>query len=431
MKKAYIRTIMNYSKAVTYLITHFPQYQKTGMDGYKPYPARMLSLISWLGNPQLSYPCIHIAGTNGKGSVAHMMASVLQTAGLRTGLYTSPHLIDFRERIKVNGQMISEESVTSFVTEFVENRLPKIGDEKPSFFDMTTAMAFQYFATQKVDIAIIETGLGGRLDSTNILSSQSVLLSIITNIGLDHCDILGQTKEEIAKEKAGIIKSGIPVVLGEYDAASFPIIKKQAFQLGSKWIGAYESTCKEYSLENNNLYQKRNANTALSALWVLKETYPDRFASITQQSITEGLLYYQTRTGLRGRWERVCENPAVILDTGHNADGLSYLKEQLSVEKYEHLFVVYGIVREKALFPMANLLPRDATYFFTQPSIDRALPATALRDWAVKQGFIGKTIPDVRAAYLEALSSAGAKDLILVTGSTFTVADAIANFFCT
>ncbi|MFY9116231.1 MAG: folylpolyglutamate synthase/dihydrofolate synthase family protein [Bacteroidales bacterium] len=422
---------MNYKQAVTYLISHFPQYQKTGMAGYKPYPARMLSLVSWLGNPQLSFPCIHIAGTNGKGSVAHMLASVLQTAGLRTGLYTSPHLIDFRERIKVNGQMIFEKNVASFVTKFVEKRIPEIGEEKPSFFDMTTAMAFQYFATEEVDIAVIETGLGGRLDSTNILTAPSVLLSIITNIGLDHCDILGQTKESIAKEKAGIIKQGVPVVLGEYDAAAFPVIQQQAARQGSRLVCAYENTNESFPVEGDNLYQRKNVLTAVTALSVLKETQPHLMACVTEASVAEGLQYFKTRTGLRGRWERVRENPTVILDTGHNAAGLSYLRKQLTYEKYDKLYIVYGVVREKELSLMAHLLPDNAWYFFTQPSIERAMPAKLLSDWAVVQGFRGEVVPDIREAYNKALSGAGTGDLVLVTGSTFTVADVLSNFFCT
>ena len=420
---------MEYKQAVSFLIAHFPQYQKVGMGGYKPYPARMLSLVEWLGNPQMNYPCIHIAGTNGKGSVAHMLAAILQVSGLRTGLYTSPHLKDFRERMKVNGRMIPEEEVASFVTHYVENKMQETGEERPSFFDMTTAMAFQYFAQEKVDVAVIETGLGGRLDSTNILTSQSVILSVITNIGLDHCDLLGHTLSEIAEEKAGIIKPGVPVVLGEYHPESFPVIKEQAGRLGSMLTCAYENPGVGYSIEGDSLYQRKNLQTAYSAIEVLKKTQPKLMECVTEASVTEGLEHFESLTGLHGRWERVAESPAVILDTGHNAHGLAYLKEQLSKETYDHLYVVFGVVREKELDRIANLLPRDARYYFTQPGIERALPAEDLYDWAGKQGLSGEMIPSVQDAFKKACATASPQDMILVGGSTFTVADVVEIFF--
>jgi len=359
-----------------------------------------------------------------------MLAAVLQSSGLKTGLYTSPHLTDFRERIKVNGHMIPESEVISFITHFSENRMNELGKEKPSFFDMTTAMAFQHFAKQKVEVAIIETGLGGRLDSTNVLASQSVVLSIITNIGLDHCDILGNTLAEIAVEKAGIIKRGVPLVLGEFHPESFPVIQEQALKMGAALTCASDCPYLLYSIEGDSLYQRENVRTALCALEVLRKTQTQWKAVITEHSVKKGLQSFKTLTGFHGRWERVGERPTVILDTGHNAHGLSYLKEQLSKEAYHKLYIVYGVVREKKLSETESLLPKDAWYFFTQPAIERALPAELLEEWAKEKGFFGERVSSVREAFSKACAAASPHDMILVTGSTFTVADVLENFFC-
>jgi len=421
---------MDYRQAVSFLISHFPQYQKIGIEGYKPYPHRMQSLANWLDKPQEKYPCIHIAGTNGKGSVAHMLASVLQQAGLRTGLYTSPHLLDFRERIKVNGQMIPGEDVVSFIERFKTERMDNLKEELPSFFDMTTAMAFLYFADSKTDIAVIETGLGGRLDSTNILTERSVLLSVITNIGLDHCDLLGDTIEKIAGEKAGIIKKEVPLVVGEYDPVAFPVLAQKARDLGAPLYKAFERPFEDYCLEGNTLYQQKNLRTSLCALDVLRSASPVYTSLLTREVIAGGLERFETMTGLHGRWERLGERPSVIADTGHNAHGMQYLKDQLAKESYRKLFFVFGVVQGKDLAQIAPLLPGNAYYFFTQASIPRALPHRQLSDWGKTLGFQGEEVPTVKEAFEKACKAASSEDLILVGGSTFTVADLMENFFC-
>lgn len=421
---------MEYREAVSFLIEHFPQYQKIGIGGYKPYPARMLSLADWLGNPQEKYPCIHIAGTNGKGSVSHMLAAIMQSAGLRTGLYTSPHLTDFRERIRVNGKMISQEEVVDFMERFSRQRMEELRDELPSFFDMTTAMAFNHFAREKTDIAVIETGLGGRLDSTNILTPTSVILSVITNIGLDHCDLLGNTLAEIASEKAGIIKPGVPVVMGEYDPDSFPVIAARAGQLHAPLFRAFDRPDQVYSLEGDTLYQQKNLKTALCAVDVLKAINPDLSSWLTPEAVSRGLEHFESATGLHGRWEHLSRQPMVIADTGHNAHGMKYLKEQLSRETYRRLFFVFGVVQGKDLRSIIPLLPRDAYYFFTRAQIPRALPAFELAARCREAGLEGEEVSGVADAFQKACAAASPQDLILVGGSTFTVADLLENFFC-
>ena len=421
---------MEFSEALSFLIGNFPQYQKIGIEGYKPYPQRMLSLAAWLGNPQDRYPCIHIAGTNGKGSVSHMLAAIMQAAGLSTGLYTSPHLTDFRERIKVNGKMISQAEVIDFLERFSRERMGELGEELPSFFDMTTAMAFHHFALQKTDIAIVETGLGGRLDSTNIITPPSVLLSVITNIGLDHCDLLGDTIAKIASEKAGIIKPGVPVVVGEYDPEALPVIAARAVRLKAPLFRAFEGSYPSYDIEGDTLYQQKNLKTALCAVDVLKETNPGLSSRLTPQAIATGLEHFESVTGLRGRWERLSLFPAVIADTSHNAHGMKYLKEQLAKERYQRLYIVLGVVRGKDLESITTLLPQDAYYYFTQAHIPRALPFTELAAWCRRAGLKGEEVPTVEEAYQKACAAASAQDLILVGGSTFTVADLLENFFC-
>lgn len=421
---------MEYKEAVSFLISNFPQYQKVGIEGYKPYPERMLSLMDWLGNPQQQYPSIHIAGTNGKGSTAHMLAAVLQSAGLRTGLYTSPHLTDFRERIKIDGQMIPAADVAAFISLYAQEKMPENKEEQPSFFDLTTAMAFHYFAGQKADVAVIETGLGGRLDSTNILEADSVILSIITNIGLDHCDLLGNTLEEIAQEKAGIIKAGIPVVAGEYDPAAFPVIASRATEKGAPLYRAFERPPVPYRLEGDTLYQQKNLKTVLCAIDVLRERRPDMALLLNPEAVTAGLEHFESMTGLHGRWEHLACRPAVIADTGHNAHGMKYLKQQLSRESFRELFFVLGVVRGKDLASMAPLLPADAYYFFTQAAIPRALPFSELASWGREAGFRGEAVPTVGEAFEKACGAASPEDLILIGGSTFTVADVMENFFC-
>lgn len=423
---------MTYTEATDFLFVQFPQYQKVGAAGYKPGLEGMKTLVSRLGNPQQYFKSIHIAGTNGKGSVAHMLAAVLQQAGYRTGLYTSPHLTDYRERIKVNGQMISREEVISFVEQYLATDYGL--DFKPSFFEITTALAFRYFARQRVDIAVIETGLGGRLDSTNILLPSLTQLCVITNIGLEHCDLLGDTLEKIAFEKAGIIKPGIPVVIGEALPATLPVFEARARKLKAPLTVANPLTqtdagvtasagCTDNDL--NGCYQQLNRQTVNTALDVLRNLG----WNISPLARSYGMAHAATLTGLHGRWETVRQQPRVVLDTGHNAHGLRFLNTQLQAESYDHLYFVLGVVVEKDLHAILPLLPPKAHYLFTQAQILRALPATELAAVCRAYGLTGEVCPTVASAVEKALHLASPTDFILIGGSNFTVGEALPLFF--
>lgn len=405
---------MTYQETVDWMFQQLPMYQQVGNKAYKVDLSNIKKLAAHLREPQENFKTIHVAGTNGKGSVSHMLASVLQESGYKVGLYTSPHLKDFRERIKINGIEISEEAVTAFIganKDFLEN-------EQLSFFEMTVGMAFHYFAEEKVDIAVIEVGLGGRLDSTNIISPE---VSVITNIGLDHTSILGNTLEEIAAEKGGIIKRNTPVVIGEYQGETFPVFKKIADGLKAPLHSAENFKGDLLKSELRGAYQEKNVRTVLMTVEVLRE----KNWKIPVAAVEKGLFYVATNTGLRGRWEVLQENPKVICDTAHNKEGLQYAMKQLLEEDYENLFLVIGVVNDKDLEAILPLFPKKAEYFFCRPNIPRGLDAKILKEKAIEKGLFGEAYNSVSEAYNSALKKASKSDVIYVGGSTFTVAEII------
>ncbi|NPA35330.1 MAG: bifunctional folylpolyglutamate synthase/dihydrofolate synthase [Chlorobi bacterium] len=429
---------MTYKEATAFLFEQLPMYQRQGKAAYKADLKTTLLLDEYFGHPHKKYKSIHIAGTNGKGSVAHMLASVLQRAGYKTGLYTSPHLKDFRERIRVNGICVPKEYVISFVTDN-SNIIRQL---KPSFFEMTVAMAFEYFKNEKVDFAVIETGLGGRLDSTNIISPE---LSVITNIGLDHTRFLGNTKKLIAKEKAGIIKPHTPVVTGETDPETIEVFRTVANKNSSPLIQADKLFSIPYSTFSadekqimqvysndkvvfSNLkvsltgwYQKKNTVTALASISELIHAG----YSIKTEHIYSGFENIQEITGLAGRWQIIGHNPKIICDTGHNEDGIKAVTEQLKNTPYKKLHIIWGMVNDKDYNTILKLLPRDALYYFTRASIPRSLDAETLQHEAKKHGLYGNYYPDVKTALSEAKKNASPNDLIFIGGSTFIVADVL------
>ncbi len=421
--------IDSYNRELEAIFTMFPSYQKVGKLAYKPGLDSMRDFDDKLGNPHRKFRTIHIAGTNGKGSVSHMIAAVLQKAGLKTGLYTSPHLVDFRERIRINGEMIPRE----FVYDFLIKWKPYMESDKPSFFEITTAMAFDYFAKESVDIAVIETGLGGRLDSTNIITP---MLSIITNIALDHCEHLGFTLGEIAREKAGIIKHGVPVVIGEVLHSTRPIFTRKAEEMESKILFAQEYKFKDvrisdYDMDLKGDYQRFNLRTVLTSLYVLSTN--EKFREIVHNNwsdsiIREALKFTAKTTGLRGRWEYLVENPPVLCDTGHNANGLSEVFSQLRSLKVKRLFITLGFVADKDLEGILGLMPLNAYYFITQAQIPRALDADILAEKVFSLGIKGEVKISVSQAIIDYKKIRKDGDLLFIGGSNFIVAEAITFF---
>jgi dihydrofolate synthase/folylpolyglutamate synthase len=422
---------MTYEETINYLYTRLPLYQKEGTKAYKPGLQNIEALDALCNSPHKRFKTIHVAGSNGKGSVSHTLAAILQSAGYKTGLYTSPHLTDFRERIRVNGNKIPQD----YVIKFTENLKEEAEKISPSFFEWVTELAFSYFASENVDIAVIETGLGGRLDSTNIISP---ILSVITNISLEHTYLLGDTYQAIATEKAGIIKENIPVVIGEWDDRYANVFIEKAKNENSK-IEFAEKSIKlkgyEYLDEGklilnfdkyNNLifalggiYQLKNAATILQSVIYLQE----QGYNITEENIREGFAQVTTLTGLRGRWEILKTSPKVICDTGHNVGGITYTAKQISEQSKNTLHIVFGMVNDKDTEGVISLLPKNAKYYFTQPSGQRAMNAEEFETIATKfnlKGEIFKTVPE---AYNKALSCASPSDTIYVGGSTFVVAD--------
>jgi len=414
-------------------------FSHIGSAAIKKDLTNTLLLCEALGNPQHQFKSIHIAGTNGKGSTSHSLAAILQSAGYKTGLYTSPHLIDFRERIKVNGQICEEQ----FVIDFTQKVIPLIEEIEPSFFEITVAMAFYYFAQQKVDIAIIEVGLGGRLDSTNIIIPE---LSIITNIGLDHTAILGNTLEAIASEKAGIIKEKIPIVIGEYLEETQHIFLEKAKEFNSpiffaqdeRRVVSLENQISElnvvvedlktniqdtYSLDLSGNYQSKNLLTVLEAVKQLQNIG----YSIENKIVKEALTKVKTLTGLHGRWELIEANPNVIVDVGHNEDGMRQVVAQLEVCKYERLHIVIGMAKDKAIDKVLALMPMEATYYFTKAQIPRALPETDLKTLAFQYHLKGNCFANVSDAVNAAKYVATNEDLILICGSVFVVGEFLAT----
>ena len=405
---------MTYSETVEWMFQQLPMYQQVGNKAYRVDLHNITSLVKQLGEPHKHFKSIHVAGTNGKGSVSHMLASVLQEAGYKVGLYTSPHLKDFRERIKINGQMISEAAVMQFIAAnkaFFEK-------ESFSFFEMTVGMAFNYFSKENVDVAVIEVGLGGRLDSTNIISPE---LSVITNIGFDHVNILGNTLPKIAAEKGGIIKENTPVVIGEYQEETFPVFKRLAESKNAPFYLAEDFRGRSYTSDLKGQYQKWNIRTVSMALDVLK----DLGWELREEAAEKGLKNVIFNTGLRGRWEVLQEDPKVICDTAHNKEGLVYAMKQLQEEKFENLHLVIGVVNDKDLTSVLPIFPKSAKYYFSRPNVPRGLAAEELQKTAAENGLFGKVFSSVTEAYEAALQEASAKDVVYVGGSTFTVAEII------
>lgn len=425
---------MNYQEAVDYLYTQAPLFQNVGKDAYKEGLDNSNAIDAHLGYPHRLFKTIHVAGTNGKGSVSHTLAAILQAAGYKTGLYTSPHLLDFRERIRVNGKPVSPE----FVIQFIQENREFLEPLHPSFFEVTTATAFSWFAQQEVDVAVIETGLGGRLDCTNIICP---VLSIITNIGYDHMQFLGDTLGKIASEKAGIIKKGIPVVIGEHNDETRHVFADKAAEMGSEIIFAQDN-CKiisqEYKAPDRVIYetaqlpgllsclggmcQSNNTNTVLTALDILQRKF-----RIPETAVRNGFRDVCRMTGLRGRWQRVGRRPDMICDTGHNSHGLKYIAshlEELSARPgFGRLRIVFGMVNDKDTDTVLTLLPKNATYYFTQAGVKRALDSRTLKDMARAAGLNGMSFGTVAQAVDAAKRESSPNDLIFVGGSTFVVSD--------
>lgn len=404
---------MNYQETTNWMFNQLPMYQHQGASAYKKDLTNVILLADHLGNPHKKIKCLHVAGTNGKGSTSHMLASVLQEAGYKVGLYTSPHLKDFRERIKINGKEISEEFVCKFIAEhksfFEANDM--------SFFEMTVGLAFEYFSTEKVDIAIIEVGLGGRLDATNIITP---LVSIITNIGIDHVQFLGNTLESIATEKAGIIKPGIPVVIGEYTPETQPVFLAKAKENKAEIYFASDLISKTPPSDLIGDYQEHNKKTVIQSFKILNKLTD---FSVNDENILSGLLHVVKNTGLLGRWQQLGENPKIICDTAHNKHGLQIVLKQIQKETFEKLHIVLGVVNDKELDDVLPLFPKSATYYFCRPNIPRGLDANILKEKAFTFDLIGKTYGSVSEAVNEAKNNTTKNDFIYVGGSTFVVAE--------
>lgn len=429
---------MNYPETLEYLFAQLPMFSRIGPSAYKKDLKNTLELCRVLSHPEQKFKSVHIAGTNGKGSTSHMLASIFQEAGYKTGLYTSPHLLDFRERIRVNGKPVPEE----VVVEFVDVYKTEFEQIAPSFFEWTVAFAFDYFAKEKVDVAIVETGLGGRLDSTNIINPE---VSVITNIGWDHMDMLGHTLEQIAVEKAGIIKPHKPVIIGEYASETAPVFVSKAktenapLEFAEQVIDMREFILKPDGIEFSavsstntyqqvfcdlgGLYQCENIRTVLAA----KEALERCGYYLPESALRKGLKQVKSNTGLMGRWQIIGTSPLFVCDTGHNANGLSFVTKQIEMQQYQHLHMVLGVVREKDLEKILKLMPRNATYYFCNAGLPRALPAEELKLAAEAEGLKGHEYPSVANAVTAARIAAGDSDMIFVGGSTFVVAEALAG----
>jgi len=420
---------MNYEEVLDFIYNSLPMYQRVGKAAYKANLDNTISLDNHFGNPHLKFKSIHVAGTNGKGSVSHSIASILQEAGFKTGLYTSPHLIDYRERIRINGEMISKD----FVCDFINSNKDIIKELTPSFFEMSVAMAFDYFEKEDIDVAVIEVGLGGRLDSTNIINPD---LSIITNIGLDHTQFLGNTIEIITVEKAGIIKSNTPVIIGETQEKTKQIFIDKAKENNSeirfadniykvlkannnRYTIKLETGIQEIEFDLLGKYQQSNLPTILASSDKLVELG----YNISKENIKDGLKSVVSNTHLRGRWEILKKEPFVVCDTGHNAEGLIHTIEQIKSHSNSKLHIVLGFVNDKNVEDVLSLFPKNAEYYFTQASVPRAMDKDLLFEIAQKLEFKGSSYRDVLTAYNEALKNAGNYDLIFIGGSTFVVGD--------
>lgn len=422
---------MNYQETLNYLYNSTPVFEHVGAVAYKEGLQNTLALDKHFNHPHTNFKTIHIAGTNGKGSCSHSLASILQDAGYKVGLYTSPHLVDFRERIRVNAQCISKERVVKFVKDERKFFEPL----HPSFFELTTALAFKYFDEQKVDIAIIEVGLGGRLDCTNIISP---ILSIITNISFDHTQFLGDTLAKIAAEKAGIIKKGVPVIIGEANEETRPVFQSKANEVNSDIVFAEDNAIvtssspivdggRRYNLSNNSTlvgelsgdYQERNMNTILCACNILKQMNIIKNDDI----IAKGLTNICKNTGLLGRWQTIQNNPTVVCDTGHNVGGWNYLAPQIKRQQCNQLRIVFGMVDDKDINSVMYLLPKNAIYYWTQAESKRAIKAERVAEIAIKHDLRGEIFDNVEVAYTKALQDSNKDDFVFVGGSSYIVAD--------
>lgn len=430
-----MKDFLNYQQTLKYLYEKLPMFTRIGVAAYKNNLDNTIKLLAHLENPERKFKAIHVAGTNGKGSTSHMLAAILQEAGYKTGLYTSPHLKDFRERIKINGEMMDERSVV----DFVKKNQAFIEEIEPSFFEVTVAMAFQYFAKHKVDIAIIEVGLGGRLDSTNVILPE---VAVITNISFDHMNLLGNTLPEIAFEKAGIIKKNIPVIIGQLqeevkqvflakaEAENAPIrFASKEWEIGeSQVINQLRKVSLSkadfrinVTLDLTGSYQLKNVKTVLSAI----EEIRLKGFKISNQNIISALGQVKKLTGLMGRWQILGEQPLIICDTGHNEDGISEVLKNIEATPHQNLLMVIGMVKDKDISKILSLLPKNATYFFCSPDIPRAKPSKELAQEAANYGLIGDAYPDIKTALSAAKKQADANDFIFIGGSTFVVAEVV------
>lgn len=435
---------MNYKETCEYLYSQMPMFEKQGASGYKEGLVNTLKLDEHFNRPHQNYRTIHVAGTNGKGSCAHTLAAILQMCGYKVGLYTSPHLVDFSERIRINGQPIDED----YVIDFVEKEKGFFEPLYPSFFEVVTAMAFKYFADNKVDFAVIEVGMGGRLDCTNIIKP---ILSVITNIGLDHTQFLGSSLEQIAMEKAGVIKQGTPAVIGETTPETRMVFEAVATEMSAPITFAEDekevTTCNEaetglvyqtqhYGIIEGELagsYQEKNTNTVLCAIRELEKQgymYPvicQPEQSCQNREIKEAFKHVCELTGLKGRWQKVKDAPLTICDTGHNVAGWEWLSRQLKSVSCNHMHIIFGMVEDKDIEGVMALLPKDATYYFTKANNKRSASENVLSLYAQNFGIEGKTFPDVNTAYEAAVNAADEKDFVFIGGSSYIVADFLKN----
>ena len=403
---------MNYEQVLAYLFSALPMYQRVGNTAFKKDLTNTIALSEALGNPHQQIKTVHVAGTNGKGSSSHMLAACLQSAGYKVGLYTSPHLKDFTERIRINGLSIPKERVI----EFVEQNKALIEQVKPSFFEITVVMAFDHFAREKVDIAVIEVGLGGRLDSTNIIQPE---VCLITNIGFDHMDMLGNTLPLIAVEKAGIIKPKVPVVISEYHAETLPVFQKATKENQASLFYAWENTLDLPPLQLKGNHQVKNAKGVISTLQVLKE----KGWAVNNEHIKTGLSQVGDLTGLKGRWQKLSDSPLTYCDTGHNQEAFEYILNELSAYSYRKLYMVLGFVKEKDLTKLFPILPKEAVYIFCAPKIPRAMPLATLQQQLHDFKAEYHCIEDVSSAVAWAKDCAQSEDFIFIGGSTFVVAE--------
>ncbi|WP_318343074.1 bifunctional folylpolyglutamate synthase/dihydrofolate synthase [Flagellimonas baculiformis] len=403
---------MTYKETLDWMFGQLPMYQQKGAAALNAKMDNIIHFSDLLGNPHTKFKTIHVAGTNGKGSSSHMLASILQEAGYKVGLYTSPHLKDFRERIKINGKPVDKK----FVKEFIDGNKAFLEHHRLSFFEMTVGMAFSYFAKEEVDVAVVEVGLGGRLDSTNIITPE---VSLITNIGLDHTQILGDTLEKIALEKAGIIKPGVPVVISERQPETETVFNLIAHQLKSKIVFADELSLPVYTTDLLGDYQERNMKGVLACVRQL-----EGFA-ISADNISNGLKKVVPNTGLMGRWQILKESPLVVCDTAHNKEGLTWVLQQIKKQRYKQLHIVLGFVSDKDVKGVLAMFPKEAKYYFVRPNIPRGMEVEQLASMAMEQGLLGKAYKTVKKGLKTALTTAEREDMVYVGGSTFVVAEVV------